>query len=573
MRWILEHLVAQPFVMLFLVIAGGYALGRVQIKHIGLGSTAATLIIGIAISVVAAGYGIGFEISELASTIFFNLFMFSIGMKVGPQFLSGLRRDAKKFVAIGLFIPLVSIGLMLLVRQLFDLAPGMTAGVFAGANTATPGLGAAQSALTSGLAKLPEGTTPQEAVANLSTAFAFTYCASVVMFAVLIKLPDLLGTNSTQAAKDFEATLRGGRDAPLPGSTAEFFGEAEPITRRVRAYRVEHDAPVGYSVGELRQLFPDISIERICRGDTVMDARDDIVLAHGDVVALFGEVAQLVPVTDRIGPEVAESRALDVGLRTIDVVISHREVVGHSLGALAATSGHGLYLNALFRAGDEMPFGPETVLEKGDVLRVTGSKARIAAIEKIAGTVVRPSLSTDIVTLALGAALGALVGSITVPIGHIVLQLGSAVGLLLVGMGLSILRTRYPAFGGPYPEPARQLIEDLGLNVFVAVLGLNAGTGVVRAVAAGEILPILAACLIVGFVPPILAWFLGHYVLEMNDALLMGAVAGGRCSSPGMRAAQETTHSSVPTISYPATFAISNIVVTLLTYVIAVRGG
>jgi putative transport protein len=156
-----------------------------------------------------------------------------------------------------------------------------------------------------------------------------------------------------------------------------------------------------------------------------------------------------------------------------------------------------------------------------------------------------------------------------VPVGGIEQQLGSAVGLLLVGMGLSILRTRNPAFGGPYPEPARQLLEDLGLNVFVAVLGLNAGAGVITAISQGAVGPILVATLIVGFVPPVAAWLLGRRVLGMNEALLMGAVAGARCNSPGMRAAQEATRSTVPAISYPATFAISNIVFTLLVYVMA----
>src|SRR5687768_3356949 len=104
MRWLLDLITHQPFVVLFLVVAGGYALGRVQVRRIGLGSTAATLIIGIVLSILAASYGTAFQIPEFASAIFFNLFMFSVGMKVGPQFLVGLRRDAKNFVIIGLFI-------------------------------------------------------------------------------------------------------------------------------------------------------------------------------------------------------------------------------------------------------------------------------------------------------------------------------------------------------------------------------------------------------------------------------------------------------------------------------------
>src|SRR5262249_50935192 len=150
--------------------------------------------------------------------------------------------------------------------------------------------------------------------------------------------------------------------------------------------------------------------------------------------------------------------------------------------------------------------------------------------------------------------------------------LGSAVGLLVVGIALSTLRTRHPAFGGPYPEPARQLLEDLGLNVFVAILGLNAGAGVVKAIASGAIGPIVVGCLLVGFVPAPVAWFVGTRGFRMNVAILLGAVAGGRCNSAGMRAAQESTESTVPAISYPVTFAISNLVLTVMAYVMAMIG-
>ena len=161
---------------------------------------------------------------------------------------------------------------------------------------------------------------------------------------------------------------------------------------------------------------------------------------------------------------------------------------------------------------------------------------------------------------------------ITIPLGSIRLTLGSAVGLLLVGIVLSIVRTRYPTFGGPYPEPARRLIEDLGLNVFVAIVGLNAGAGVTKAIAQGSMTPILVGTLIVGFVPALIAWAVGRRLLHMNVALLLGAVAGGRCNSAGMRAAQETTQSTVPALSYPVTFAISNVILTLLAYVMAMVG-
>jgi putative transport protein len=289
-------------------------------------------------------------------------------------------------------------------------------------------------------------------------------------------------------------------------------------------------------------------------------------------VALFGPVARLALAGPRIGTEVFEGQVHDVGLQTVDVIVHKGPANGRSLGDLAADVGHGLYLNAVFRAGEAIPHGPQTVLRKGDIVRITGSAWRIKRLEEQTGRVVRPSLSTDIVTLALGLTAGALVGMITIPLGRIKITLGSAVGLLLVGICLSALRTRHPKFGGPYPEPARRLIEDLGLNVFVAIVGLNSGMGVINAMKQGSLPPIVFGTLIVGFVPALIAWVVGERLLRMNRALLLGAVAGGRCNSAGMQAAQEATGSNVPALSYPVTFAISNVILTLLSYVMAMVG-
>jgi putative transport protein len=255
-------------------------------------------------------------------------------------------------------------------------------------------------------------------------------------------------------------------------------------------------------------------------------------------------------------------------LQTVEVVQKNKAVLGKTLTELARTAGHGLYLNAMFRAGEHIPRGPDVTIQRGDVLRVTGSPERIAQLEGTVGPVVRRSLTTDVLTLALGLCVGAAIGSLVLPIGSIKLSLGS-VALLLVGVLFSTLRTRNPALGGPFPESARQLLEDLGLNVFVAVLGLNAGAGVLKAIEAGALAPVLIGSVAVGLPPALLAWTLGQYRLRMNTAELLGAVAGARCNSAGMRAAQEVCQSTAPAISYPVTFAISNVLFTVISYFMA----
>jgi len=561
---LLTWLGGQSFILLFLVVAAGYALGRVKIRGIGLGTTASSLVIALGVSLWGTSLGAKIAVPPIASTIFFNLFMFSVGMKVGPQFLSGLKHDAGKFIFFGLTIPLLSAALTLAMRALVHLAPGMLPGLLAGSTTASPGLGAAEAAY----AVAGEGR--GEAMANLSTAFAFSYCISMIAFIVFMKLPDMLGRDTPGAAARLEAQIRGGLSSPLPGTADEFLGGPLPVARR--AYQLESPRLVGHRLGELRRSYPLVAIERVSRAGKVFDPVDEVVLQPHDTLALYGRVPLLLRAAAAIGPEVDAPGLCDVGSETADVVAQNKIGIDRTLQDLSGDIGHGLYLNAMFRGGHEIPKGPDTVVRRGDVLRVTGAKWRIKSLEKTIGKVIRPSMSTDIVTLALGLALGSALGAVTIPLGALRIAVGSAVGLLLVGIVLSILRTRQPGLGGPFPEPARQLLEDLGLNIFIVVLGLNAGPGVAKAIAGGGLVEIIVGSLVIGLVPGVLCWLVGAFLFKMNDALLLGAIAGGRCNSAGMRAAQEVSQSTVPAISYPVTFAISNVVLTVLSYVYALIG-
>jgi putative transport protein len=566
----LAFLARDPFILLFLVVTAGYVLGRLQIRGIGLGTTGATLVVALEMSVWAlAGEGIRFEVAGFASTIFFNLFMFAVGMKVGPQFVSGLKRDASKFIILAFLIPGLSFAAMFGFARLFGLEPGFGPGIFSGANTATPGLGAAQTAISNG--ETPLGNTTQEiALGNLSTAFAFAYCVTMVLFILLLKvLPRIFRRDPVGDAQRYLASVRGGNVA-LPGESAAFLVGTLPVA--TRAYAVERQDLLGHRLGELREAYPLVAVERVLRSGQVMAPADEVTLQEGDAVALYGTVPRLITTGPEIGHEIDAPELLERERQTVDVVVDGGNVRGQTLGQLARTVGHGLYLNAMFRGGESMPFGLDVEVQKGDVLRVTGSKDRITELESSAGRVVRPSLTTDMVTLGLGLTFGSLLGAVTIKIGSATIALSASVGLLILGIALSSVRTRNPAFGGPFPEPARQLIEDLGLSVFVAILGLNAGAGVIHAVRTGGLIPVIIGCFVVGLLPPLIGWLVGLYAFRMNSALLLGAVAGASCNAAGMRASQETTRSNVPAISYPVAFAISNVLFTLLTYVTALMG-
>jgi putative transport protein len=200
------------------------------------------------------------------------------------------------------------------------------------------------------------------------------------------------------------------------------------------------------------------------------------------------------------------------------------------------------------------------------VVRVLGPKARIDQIAKHVGAVVRATTVSDILTMALGLAIGYIIGYLNVSIGGIPISLGTPAGVMLAGIAISTLRSRYPLFGGPVSEGARSLLQDLGLDLFIAVVALNTAPNVAAAFGGGGVLAILAIGVAAALIPPVAAWFVGVKLLKLNAAVLMGALAGARFCTPALRAAQDESGSAVPGVGYPVPYAVTAVLVLVTGY-------
>ncbi len=154
------------------------------------------------------------------------------------------------------------------------------------------------------------------------------------------------------------------------------------------------------------------------------------------------------------------------------------------------------------------------------MLRVTGTKIHVEALAAAAGTLVQSSSVTDLLTISAGLVFGGLLGSLAVHLGAIRLSIGTVGGLLIVAIVMSWMRTRYPQLGGPIPEPARRLLEDLGLSIFIASVGLSAGPGLIQALSSGKVIPLIVTTFVLGFIPAVVAWWVGISALHLNPALL-----------------------------------------------------
>ena len=201
------------------------------------------------------------------------------------------------------------------------------------------------------------------------------------------------------------------------------------------------------------------------------------------------------------------------------------------------------------------------------MLFVAGLKSGVDKVAAAMGKVARPSTATDLLTLSLGMILGFLIGAIAFPIAGSKVGLGNAGGLLVSGIIVSSAVSRLRFFGNT-PNAARNILEDLGLVVFIAIVGINAGAGLISQLTGSVALYIFIA----GFIctarfPPFIVWAIGYHLLKINPAVLMGGVAGARSHSGPAREAAKEIGSSVPWIGFPVGYAVSGVLLTVFGYV------
>ena len=340
----------------------------------------------------------------------------------------------------------------------------------------------------------------------------------------------------------------------------------------VRAYRVENDALVGVRVLSLAAQ-ADVPVLQVLRAGKRLDLATDPVVERGDVLTLVADAEQLVARAQaRIGPEVTDEEAREVGLEVADLVVTNKAFVGVTLEEAVARLRHAMFpaaervgrlvqIVSFIRAGEPFPAYPHTRIERGDIARVLGPKARIDEMGKHLGAVVRATTVSDVLTLALGLAVGYIIGYLSIRVGNIPISLGTPAGVMLAGIAISTMRSRSPLFGGPVSEGARSLLQDLGLDLFIAAVALNAAPSVAAAFAGGGVLQILAIGITAALVPPLVAWVVGLKVLKLNPAVLQGALCGARFSTPALRAAQEESGSAVPAVGYPVPYAVTAVLV------------
>lgn len=536
--------------LVFVVLAIGLAIGKIRFGSFQLGNS-----IGVLITALVMG-NLGFSIGNEALTIGFMLFIYCVGIEAGPNFFGIFFRDGKHYFLLSLIVLVSAISLTYFASHYMGLDYGLSAGLMAGALTATPVLVGAQDALNSGLATLPRNMDMDLVMQNLSVGYALAYLVGLVSMILFAKLLPKLQKQDLHDSAEQIAQERGIGNA----------GQRKIYLPIIRAYRVGPELINWIDGKNLRELGiyrqTGCYIERIRRNGIIAHPDGDAILQEGDEIALVGypdSHARLDP-SFRNGKEVFDRNLLDLRIVEEEIVVKSDSISGKKLSDLNLSE-YGCFLNRVIRAQIEMPMDLNILLAKGDVLQVSGEKSRVHGLAERIGFISIHSQMADLLAFCSFFILGILFGLITMTFGQVTFGLGNAVGLLLAGITLGFLRANHPTFGY-VPQGALNMVKDLGLMFFMAGIGLSAGGNLFEFM--GQVgLQVILVSLVVSVVPVALAYIVGAYVFKMNRALLFGAIIGARTCAPAMDIVNDYAKSTIPALGYAGTYAIANILMTL----------
>jgi putative transport protein len=550
--WFVQTLRSYPEIAIFLSLALGYYFGSFTYKGLGLGAVTATLIAAVVIG------QLGITIGSPLKPTFFLMFLFAIGYGVGPQFVRGIAQDGIPQALFAVVVCFFCLGAAYFGAKLAGYNIGSAAGLYAGSQTISASMGLATDAINR-LGLSPEET--KKMLDAMPVAYAVTYIFGTIGSAIVLALigPALLGINLEAACKRYEEKHGGKKEAGGPGTAWYQF--------ELRAYRVRAGAQiVGKTVAQAEALLPEhrVFIQRMRRGQTIMDATADTIICEGDIVAIAGRRDVLVNLIGANAEEVNDRELLAVPVEGVDVYVTNKEVDGKTLAELSNSPGaRGVFLRRIVRGATatNIPILADTQLQRGDIVTIVGRTPDVAAGTKMLG---HPDRATDVADVAfIGGAItiGALLGAMVYKVGSVPLTLSTSGGVLIAGLFFGWLRSVHPTFGR-IPSSTVWFMNSVGLNVFIAVVGISSGPGFVAGLQQLGFSLFLWG-VVVTTVPLILAMYVGKYLFRFDDAIVLGCCSGARTTTASLGMINDRAKSQIPGLGYTVTYAVGNTLLTV----------
>ena len=557
MEWFAQTLRTYPEIAIFLSLGIGYWVGGKSLKGLSLGAVTATLIAALIIGSVG-----GIVVSPNVKSVFFLLFLFAVGFGVGPQFVQGIAKDGLPQAIYSVLVCLLCLAFPILAAKLAGYDLGYSVGLFAGSQTISASMGLATDAINR--LALPADHT-HELLNAMPIAYAVTYIFGTVGSAVILAQigPKLLGINLEKACKDYEEKMGGGQKQDVQSEGTAWHRYV------LRAYKIPDGASIiGMKITdlELRQHDRRLFIERLRRNGEIIDSTPDTVIQAGDVMAVAGRKSDILAVIGHPEAEVEDAELLAVPVEGagVDVYVTNKSYNGKTLEELANDPiARGIFIRQIKRGAlaHDIPILPKTTVQRGDIITLTGLTKDTAAAIKALGYADRATSVADVSFIGLAIFIGTIIGAIVFTVDGIPLTLSTAGGALIAGLIFGWLRSVHPT-RGRIPQATLWFMNSVGLNVFIAVVGINAAPGFIEGLKTLGVSLFLWG-IFATTLPLIVSLYIGRYLFRFDPALLFGCAAGARTTTAALGMICESAKSNIPALGYTVTYAVGNTLLTI----------
>lgn len=542
MNWIYDllwgHGIGHSILLLSVVIALGIQLGKIKIFGVSLGIT---LVLFVGIFLGHFGFTVNPDVLHFFKEFGLILFVYSVGMQVGPGFFSSFKEGGIKLNLLATGIVLIGVLTAIVIHYSTNIPMATVVGILSGAVTNTPGLGAAQQAYSDMYG---------EANNTIALGYAVAYPLGVIGIILAIIIIRYL----FRISFDKENKL-------LNSEENTHVNEAKPISLVVK-----NPAIFGKTINELSHLIEhrDFVISRIWHDNDkqIEIASANTILHENDKIFVITTEADAETIKIIIGEEIDMERKQWIRMESQfinrRILITKSGLNGKRLGELKLRKLYGINITRINRAGIDLVAKPGLMLQIGDRVNVVGTETAVANVEKVLGNSMKRLNEPNLITIFVGIALGIILGSVPITFPGIPqpVKLGLAGGPLVVAILISRFGYRYKLITYT-TQSANLMLREIGITLFLACVGIGAGNGFVDTIVNNGGYAWIGYGFIITFIPIMIIGCIGRYFFKINYFTLMGLIAGSTTDPPALAYSNATAGNDAPSVGYATVYPLT----------------
>ena len=542
MNWINDLLwgegIGHSILLLSFVIAAGIQLGKIKVFGVSLGIT---LVLFVGIILGHFGFTINHNVIHFFKEFGLILFVYSVGMQVGPGFFSSFKQGGITLNMLACGIVFLGVLTAVILHYATGIPMPTMVGILSGAVTNTPGLGAAQQAF-SDMHGVSDNT--------IALGYAVAYPLGVIGIILSIILIKYIFRVSFDKENE-----------QLNSEDSSHTNEAKPISLIVK-----NPAIFNKTVAELSNLLEhrDFVISRVWRDSNkqIEIASANTVLQENDKVFVITTETDAETIKTFIGEEIDMERKQWIRMESQfinrRILITKPELNGKRLGQLKLRKLYGINITRINRAGVDLVAKPGLTLQVGDRVNVVGTETAVSNVEKVLGNSMKRLNEPNLITIFVGIALGIVLGSIPISFPGIPqpVKLGLAGGPLVVAILISRFGYHYKLITYT-TQSANLMLREIGITLFLACVGISAGDGFVDTIVNNGGFAWIGYGFIITFVPLMIIGCIGRYFCKVNYFTLMGLIAGSTTDPPALAYSNATAGNDAPSVGYATVYPVT----------------